>query len=157
MWSKQPKAKHLERQQQRLAERHNEHLARREDTKGSVQLTRFMTWPLGKELQPVMGSKYYLKNINMFQEREYKKGWKTLKEFLKNTDNMFGKKNDVSTLAGANKTEGRSPQELTETSGKVTASKGLETLSCGCLVYNPPKLAFRYGFKFKMNHLDSFF
>lgn len=92
MWSKQPKAKHLERQQQRLAERHNEHLARREDTKGSVQLTRFMTWPLGKELQPVMGSKYYLKNINMFQEREYKKGWKTLKEFLKNTDNMFGKK-----------------------------------------------------------------
>lgn len=34
------------------------------------------------------------------------------------TDNMFGKKSDASTFAGANKTEGRSPQELTETSGK---------------------------------------
>lgn len=151
--NRQPKAKHLERQQQRLAERHNEHLARREDTKGSVQLTRFMTWPLGKELQPVMGSKYYL-HVSRARIQE---GMKDFERVFEKYWQYVWQKNDVSTLAGANKTEGRSPQELTETSGKVTASKGLETLSCGCLVYNPPKLAFRYGFKFKMNHLDSFF
>ena len=119
MWSKQPKAKHLERQQQRLAERHNEHLARREDTKGSVQPTRFMTWPLGKEVQRVMGSNFFL-NYEHYLRARIQEGMKDYERVMENTDKMFGKKKDISTLAGANKTEGRSPQELTETSGKKT-------------------------------------